>query len=114
VLLLQEQLATLESAAVAADNTGRCVAANETACRLTGHELPGLLRVQVMDLIPAARPHRVEDRWHRFIQAGSESGECLLKRNHAPPTLVRYMAYASVAPGVHLWLLTKIDAASLV
>lgn len=99
----------MSTAALAADNTGRYVAANEKASELTGYSRTELLRMTVRDLTPLVRQDAAADLWSRFIQIGSQTGEYVLQRKGGTPLGVRYDAYASVAPGVHLSLLMALE-----
>jgi phosphoheptose isomerase len=84
---LQESLEALDVSALAADNTGRYVAAN-------------------------ARATASGELWRRFIQAGAQSGDYVLERRDGTSVSVHYAAYASVAPGVHVSVLTPLGMAS--
>ena len=106
---LQEQLQGVPVAALAADNTGRYVAANDKASELTGYSRAELLGMNVMDLTPAMRHVRADELWSRFIQAGRQSGQYQLQRKSGRPVDVEYTAYASIAPGVHLSLITPLE-----
>jgi PAS domain S-box-containing protein len=109
---LQEQLETLSCAALAADNTGRYIASNVSATALTGYTRDELMRMSVTDLTPAMRHSSAADLWSKFIQAGTQSGEYVLMRKDGSPVGVKYEAYASIAPGVHLSLLSALEMPS--
>ncbi|MGH9347358.1 MAG: PAS domain-containing protein [Vicinamibacterales bacterium] len=109
---LQEQLETFDVAAIAADNTGRYVAANTRMSELTGYSRADLLRLQVKDITPAMRHDLAGNLWNRFIQNGTQTGEYVLLRKDGTPIGVQYAAYASVAPGVHLSLVTPLELPS--
>ena len=109
---LQERLDTFNVAALAADNTGRYVAANAKASELTGYTRHELLKMDVTDLTPTIRHATAGELWNRFIQAGTQAGEYLLLRKDGTSVGVQYAAYASVAPGVHLSLLTPLEIPS--
>jgi PAS domain S-box-containing protein len=108
---LQEQLDGFPVAAIAADNTGRYVAANARVSEMTGYSRAELFRLHVRDLTPSMRQEDVGSLWNHFIQSGTQSGEYVLQRKDGDTIRVRYAAYASVAPGVHLSLLMPLDAA---
>jgi PAS domain S-box-containing protein len=112
IAALQESLETLEASALAADNTGRYVAANARATQLTGYSHRELLQMSVSDLTPAMRLDASGELWRRFIQAGAQSGDYELERRDGTCVSVHYAAYASVAPGVHLSVLTPLGMAS--
>lgn len=109
---LQEQLDTFAVAAIAADNTGRYVAANDMASEMTGYSRAELFRLHVRDLTPPMQKGEAGTLWNQFIQSGTQTGEYVLLRKDGTPLRVRYSAYASIAPGVHLSLLTPIERAT--
>jgi PAS domain S-box-containing protein len=109
---LQRSLEELQVTALAADNTGRYVAVNAQATTLTGYTRSELLQMAVKDLTPAFRHDESGDVWRRFIQAGAQSGDYVLERRDGASVTVHYAAYASVAPGVHISVLTPLGAAS--
>jgi PAS domain S-box-containing protein len=111
---LQDQLEAFDAAAIVADNAGVYVAANAKMCELTGYTRAELKRLKVRDLTPIIPYGSDGDGWSRFIHAGSKSGEFLLPRKDGTKIPVRYMAYASIAPGFHLSLLMVPDAAGVV
>ena len=88
------------------------MAANAKVCALTGYSCAELLRLSVRDLTPAARKEFANDSWNRFIQTGTQAGEFVLQRKDGAPLGVQYAAYASIAPGVHLSLLTPLEIPS--
>jgi PAS domain S-box-containing protein len=112
IAALQESLDALDASALAADNTGRYVAVNSRATALTGYTRPELLQMAVKDLTPALRRDESGELWRQFIQAGAQSGEYVLERRDGATVTVHFAAYASVAPGVHVSVLTPIEAAS--
>ena len=109
---LQEQLETLSWAALAADNTGRYIASNVAATQLTGYTRDELMHMSVRDLTPPMRHGTATDLWSKFIQAGTQTGEYVLLRKDGTPVGVKYEAYASISPGVHLSLLTALEMPS--
>jgi PAS domain S-box-containing protein len=109
---LQESLEAFPVSALAADNTGRYVAVNSLATTLTGYTRGELLRMSVKDLTPAMRQDASGELWQRFIQAGAQSGDYVLERRDGSPVNVHYAAYASVAPGVHVSVLTPMTPAA--
>ena len=109
---LHELLEEFPLSALAADNTGRYVAANTQATALTGYSRDELLQMSVKDLTPAMRYDSAGELWNRFIQAGAQAGDYVLVRKDGEPVNVHYSAYASVAPGVHISLLAPLDVSS--
>ena len=99
-------------AALAADNTGRYIAANPKATELTGYRHDELLRMTVKELTPAMRQDAAGQLWNRFIQAGTQAGDYVMERKNGEPVGVHYSAFASVAPGVHVSFLTPLELPS--
>ena len=112
IATLQESLDELNVSALAADNTGRYVAVNAPATALTGYSRAEILQMSVKDLTPAMRQDHTGELWRHFIQAGAQAGDYVLERRDGVPVNVHYAAYASVAPGVHVSILTPMAAAS--
>ena len=79
---------------------------------MTGYSRDELLKMSVQDLTPEMRQDAAGLLWNRFIQAGTQAGDYVLVRKNGSPVAVHYAAYASVAPGVHVSLLTPTDLAS--
>ncbi len=112
IATLQQSLEELNVSALAADNTGRYVAVNTHASALTGYSRAELLQMAVKDLTPALRHDPSGELWRQFIQAGAQSGDYVLERRDGALVTVHYAAYASVAPGVHVSVLTPLEAAT--
>jgi PAS domain S-box-containing protein len=112
ITVLQEAIEAFDVSVLAADNTGRYVAANSGAAALTGYSRPELLAMSVKDLTPALRRDSTGELWRRFIQSGAQAGDYVLERKDGAPIAVHYAAYASVAPGVHVSIITPLDIPS--
>lgn len=110
--LLQQCLDELSVAALAADNSARYIAANKQAAELTGYTRDELLRMTVSDITPAVRHATTGHLWNEFIQAGSQSGDYVLARKDGKTVGVRYQAFASVTPGLHVSLLVPLELPS--
>ncbi len=108
--LLRREIEQFGAAAFAADNSTRYIATNAPARELTGFSNAELLRKTVMDVTPLPRTEAGRRLWQEFIARGAQRGEYQLRRKDGTTVLVRYWAYASVAPGVHLSLLVPADA----
>jgi PAS domain S-box-containing protein len=92
--------------ALAADDAGYYVAANDAACKLTGFTRVELLQRSVAD-VTAPRDAAVAERlWNSFIRADHQRGTYALLRKNGTVVLVDYNAYSSVAAGIHLSFLT--------
>jgi PAS domain S-box-containing protein len=109
--ILHRQIDTMTAAALVADNSMRYVASNPAARELTGFTESELLRMTVADLTPLS--HTVDGRelWADFIARGTQRGEYELRRRDGTAVRVRYWAFASVAPGLHVSLLVPAGAA---
>jgi PAS domain S-box-containing protein len=114
VQTLQALIEELPFATLAADNTGRYVAANTAATTLTGYSHDELLRLTVKDLTltPSMQQEPFGEVWKRFIQSGSQAGDYVLVRKDGATVAVHYAAFASVAPGVHVSMLTPLELPS--
>jgi PAS domain S-box-containing protein len=111
LLALREQIEAIPAAAFAADNSSRYVGTNEAARALTGYSAAELLGMTVMDLTPMPKTAAGQKLWEEFIAKGGQRGEYELWTKQGVPVKVRYWAYASVAPGIHLSLLVPSAAA---
>jgi PAS domain S-box-containing protein len=112
IATLQQSLEESDVSVLAADNSGRYVAANTRATALTGYSHAELLHMSVRDLTPAMRRDTSGEMWRQFIRSGAQSGDYVLERRDGALLDVHYAAYASVAPGVHISMLTPIDIPS--
>jgi PAS domain S-box-containing protein len=93
-----------------ADDGGRYIGANPTACALTGYDHDELLRLSVWDLMPGLRRERGQQLWQTFLTLGSQQGECSLCHKDGRLTEVEYRAVANIVPGLHLSALRDITA----
>jgi PAS domain S-box-containing protein len=109
VATLSRELARLDAAALAADNSTRYIAVNAAACALTGFSTAELLEMTVMDVTPLPRSEEGEHLWQDFIAHGVQRGTYEVRRKDGTMCRVRYWAYASVAPGVHISVLVPTD-----
>ena len=99
---------------LAADDSGRCVAANEATCALTGHSERELLDMHVWDLSIAPSTARHQRMWRRFIRAGGFVGEYHLRRKAGAPIRVPCMAAAHIIKGMHVAMMTPRQAHDIV
>jgi PAS domain S-box-containing protein len=102
---LRRELERLPVAALVADNSSRYVAANEAARMLTGYTQAELTSMSVMDLTPIPKTAAGRKLWETFVAQGGQRGEYELMPKSGGSVRVRYWAYASVAPGLHVSLL---------
>jgi PAS domain S-box-containing protein len=102
---LRRHLDSFPVAALAADDSSRYIASNRRATQLTGYTTAELAKLTVMDLTPPSNRKDGEQLWDDFVSTGEQSGHYELRQKGGTWVRVRYWAYASVAPGVHLSLL---------
>jgi PAS domain S-box-containing protein len=101
------RLERFDAAVLVADDDGRYVAANERASQLTGYTRAELLTLTVADLTPVAHTPEFHTLWREFIAAGTQKGPYQLQRRDGSVVLVDYAAWANVAPGRHVTVLTS-------
>ena len=111
IAVLQREIETIGPAAIAADNATNYVAANAAACDLTGYSKDELLTMSVRDLTPFPLKEDGATLWQEFIAKGIQHGEYELHRKNRSALHVRYWAFASVAPGIHLSVLVPVGGA---
>jgi PAS domain S-box-containing protein len=109
IAAVQREIERLPVAALVADNAQRYVAANAAAQALTGYSQAELSGLTVMDLTPMPNTEDGRTLWETFIGQGGQRGEYELVPKTGSPRLVRYWAFASVAPGIHVSLLVPAE-----
>lgn len=107
---LNAYLATLRVAALATDDAGCYIAANELASRLTGYEVEELLTVSVPDI--TAREDEADGArlWNAFVRSDHQHGTFTIARKDGTSVRVAYHAYANLVEGVHLSFLQPAEA----
>jgi PAS domain S-box-containing protein len=108
--MVRKELERLPVAALVADNSQRYVAANAAARQLTGYTESELGALTVMDLTPLPKTDAGRQLWEEFIGKGGQRGEYEILPKRGAPRHVRYWAFASVAPGLHISLLVPVDS----
>ncbi|MCA1562960.1 MAG: response regulator [Acidobacteria bacterium] len=101
-LIARAQLhARASIALMVADDSAHYVAANRASSALTGYDQSELIGLSVWDLTP---PGTADARglWNSFIASGSQEGRYCLKRRDGQSVAARYVAFANIAPGLHL------------
>jgi PAS domain S-box-containing protein len=100
------RLERFDVAVLVANDEGRYVAANQRAAHLTGFTVEELLTLTVADLTPV--PYGADSRtlWKDFVVAGVQRGTYQLRRQDGSVVAVHYAAWANLAPGVHVSVLT--------
>lgn len=98
-------------ALIIADETGRCVAANDRASELTGYDSNVLTTMSFADLTSELEVPAGQDLWNSCIESGTQEGVYLVKRRDGVAIPMRYVAVANIAPGLHLSALSPVGAA---
>jgi len=109
VRIVSGYIARLPVAALVADDAGYYIDANAAALALTGYRRDELLQRAIADLT-APGDAAVEGRlWNSFLRSDHQRGSYELRRKDGSSVRVRYDAYATVAPGVHVSFLAPLD-----
>jgi PAS domain S-box-containing protein len=93
-------------AIIATNETGRCVAANEAAARLTGYSVRELTKLQIQSVFPEANDRNHEPRLHTIVAASS-----LLPANAALLTKSGGLTFVHVTHAENLIRTSTIHAA---
>ncbi len=102
-LLAASRARVRESVAlIIADDSGRYVAANDRAAELTGYAPGVLTTLSVGDLSADPQTSSTDTLWTEFMASGAQEGVYLVKRGDGASIPLRYVAYANIAPGLHL------------
>ena len=107
--VLRREIERLPIAVLVADNSQRYIAANAAACELTGYTKDELVRLTVLDLTPIPESEDSGALWETFVGQGTQRGEYQLVPKGGVTRPVRYWAFASVAPGIHVSLLVPAE-----
>lgn len=106
---LAEAQTIIAISAIALDDGARQLAANGSACALTGYSEGELARMNLRGLMGSEWDSRTEREWRHFLSRGHLAGICVLKRKTGELVTVRYAAMAHVFPGVHIAALAPRD-----
>jgi len=93
-------------AMVVADDDGRYIDANQSACELFGLPRPELLGRRVSDFAPD--DYDFDGAWAEFETNATDTGSFPLVRPDGERRLVEYAATANVVPGEHLSVLRDV------
>ena len=110
IATVRREIERLPAAALVADNSQRYVAANVAAQVLTGYTEDELIGLTVMDLTPMPNTADGRGLWETFIGQGGQRGEYELLPKAGARKRVRYWAFASVAPGLHISLIVPFES----
>jgi PAS domain S-box-containing protein len=102
------RLERFDAAVLVADDEGRYIAANQRAAQLTGFTVEQLLMMTVADLTPVPYASDSRGLWRDFVTAGVQKGTYQLRRRDGSVVEVHYAAWANLAPGVHVSVLSPI------
>ncbi|HEY6912076.1 MAG TPA: ATP-binding protein [Myxococcales bacterium] len=95
-------------AILVADDQGRYVAANASACELFGVPLQDLLGKRVTDFVRPEELRVTEQQWSRFRAERLQSGRFPLRRPDGEARILEYNAVSDAAPGLHLSILRDV------
>jgi PAS domain S-box-containing protein len=109
IATVQHEIERLPAAALVADNSQRYVAANVAAQELTGYSGAELVGLTVMDLTPMPNTEDGRRLWETFIGQGGQRGEYELVPKVGGRRHVRYWAFASISPGLHISLIVPVE-----
>lgn len=87
---------------LAADDSGRYIAANDAVCNLTGYSQDELLGMSIWDLSPKRNVEKGQRMWRHFLRDGGFDGEYHLRRKTGELIGIRCIAAANVWPGMHV------------
>jgi PAS domain S-box-containing protein len=104
--LLQAIFENTLEAIVIADDEGRYVEANPSACKLFGLSLPEFLNKRISDFMEPG--FNFELAWRNFLELGEVTGEMRLLRLDGTSVEVSYNSRSNFMPGRHLSVLRDI------
>ena len=81
---------------LAADDSGRYIAANDAVCTLTGYSQDELLDMSIWDLSSKRNLEKGQRMWRHFLRNGGFDGEYHLRRKTSELIGVRCIAAAAV------------------
>jgi PAS domain S-box-containing protein len=99
---IAERLERFDAAVLIADDNACYVAVNARAVALTGYSVAELLTMTVPDLTPVPHGSEFRSLWRDFIRRGEQKGTYQLRRKDGSVILVRYAAWAGIAPNRHV------------
>ena len=87
---------------LAADDSGRYIAASDALCALTGYSQDELLDMYVWDLSITRNLEKDQRTWRQFLRVGGFVGEYHLRRKSDETIRIPCIAVADVVPGLHV------------
>lgn len=103
---LHTRLERIDAGILIADDSGSYVAANQRAADLTGYSKEELLRLSLGDITPVPLGAEARALWHQFLRMGTQRGTFELRRKDGTVITVSYAAWANIAPGRHVTVLS--------
>ena len=94
-----------DPAVLVADDHARYLAANATACAMTGYREAELLKMNVWQLSAPSQAPPAERLWRLFLTNGIMLGRYRLLRRSGEIVSVDYAAATQVLPGIHVSVL---------
>lgn len=92
-----------------ADDGGRYLDANPSACNLLGYTRQEMLNLSITDITPEPYRHLVPQAWSEFLALGSMSGEYSVRHRQGTQIPVEFRAVANIQPGEHLSILRDVS-----
>jgi PAS domain S-box-containing protein len=102
---LQQAISQLEQGPLiilAADDSGRYIAASDALCALTGYSQDELVEMHVWDLSITRNIEKDLRTWRQFLRVGGFVGEYHLRRKTDETIKIPCIAVADVVPGLHV------------
>jgi PAS domain S-box-containing protein len=87
---------------LAADDSGRYIAASDALCGLTGYSQDELLDMHIWDLSVTRNIEKDQRTWRQFLRVGGFVGEYHLRRKTDESIKIPCIAVAHVVPGLHV------------
>lgn len=92
-----------------ANDSGRYVEVNPAACTLLGYSREELLKLGVGEIFSKSEHGLAEGAWHEFLETGTQSGECSLRRKDGSLSRADYSAIAHIQNGLHLTIFRDVS-----
>jgi len=107
-LTYQGLFTNLHDAILIADDQGRYLDVNPSACNQIGYTREEFLKMSIWDITPEANKEQAFELWKDFIAKGKQSGEFMVSRKDGAKLVFDYRAVANVLPGIHYSIMRDI------
>jgi PAS domain S-box-containing protein len=87
---------------VLTNNTGRCLEANDSACRLLGYTHKELTARTIGDITAPADHKAFRRIWKQFLKDGCMAGEFSVRTKTGDEKQIEFKSIANFTPGVHV------------